>query len=457
MSDPMSNPNASLGKQAWDLEKAREFKRAAELYKQVCTARPDDEYAASGYMRCLRKLNKSGEAVEFGRHLSKELKTRGRVHQAWAWALYDYYFKQSENKEDDIFIDTEAKLPEDDHFKKMQSATEYVLKMSPQEDTIIRKQFIFGICREAKQRGKWQVVYKFAAQLNPEVLAQEPDEYSRMAEYERWLYSMIKSLFELERYDECLKMSQQGIDRYPQNKHFSWWHALSKARLNYLEDALTELQDLDKRYQEWFIRADIARIYEQLQQYKEAWIWYCKAAVLPGKLTGRYKMIGQMSSALQQHERWQEAYEHLQLACLLAEREHWDQSKMVSVFKGQIEQIKEYYTEQITIREYMSQDFLQLQRKLQKLWQNEVASSLPHRHGYIKTINEERKFGFIRSDTEDFYFKFHDLPRYVTPAINMEVEFNVEESFDITKQRNSVKAVHIQPITKHSSSPNGDI
>src|SRR6266536_134585 len=172
-------------------------------------------------------------------------------------------------------------------------------------------------------------------------------------------------------------MAQQAVESYPQNKHFHWWHAVATARIGQFEEALTELQNLDKRYQEWFIREDIAKIFEQLQRHDDAWIWYCKAASLQGPLKGRYKMIGGMSIPLQYLERWSDAYEHLYLAYLLAEREGWEKSKTAQNFKGQMQQLHNRCAALVLPQEYTSRDFNPLQRKLQQIWKEEIANILP--------------------------------------------------------------------------------
>ena len=446
MSEIVPNPNQPLGKQARELEQARNYELAVELYKQAYTNQPNDGYAASGYMRCLRKLNKSVEAAQFGRSLTEELRANEYVHSAWAWALYDCYFKQSESKEEDESIDETLERSEGDLFQRMQNVTNYVLKKTPPANVLLRTKFVFGICREAKLRGKWQIVYDFAMQLDVEKLERQPTEGRRMSEYEQWLYLVIKALFEIGRYGECLTIALQGVESYPQNKHFPWWKSLSKAKTNQAEEALIELQDLDKRYQEWFIREDIAKICEQLQRDDEAWIWYCKAAALQGPLKARYKMIGQMAALLQRLGRWQEAYEHLQLASLLAEREQW--GSMQADFKRQMLQLQQQHSQQIQSQEYTPQNFSQLQRKLQSSWNSVIAVTLPHGCGHIRMINEERKFGFIKSDKGEFHFSFHSLPRNLQPVIDMKVEFDVEESFDHKKQRNSFRAINIRPVKK---------
>ena len=449
MSDPMQHPNTALSEQAKEFEQTQNFAEAASIYKQMYINRPTDNYAASRYISCLRKLGRSAEAIEFGWSLTEEVRANSYVHNAWAWALYDIYFKISENKsEEEEIINIETR-GDDNQFVKMQKATLYILeKSSPHapQDMLLRKKFIFGICREAKQRGKWELVYQFATQLDSTQLAREPDQWSPMSEYEQWLYRVVKALFELERYEECQKMAQQALETYPQNKHFHWWHAVATARTGFPEDALIELQDLDRRYQEWFIREDIAKICEQLQRYNDAWTWYCKAASLQGPLKGRYKMIGSMSLPLQHLERWQEAYEHLHLAYLLAEKEGWEKSKMAQSFKVQIEQLLNRFPTLVIPKVYTSQDFYPLQRKLQQLWKDETHSILPHRRGYITKIDEEKRYGFIQSNADSFHFIFRNLSRNLKPIMHMEVEFDVEESYDNKKQRNSFSAINIRSV-----------
>jgi len=444
MSDTLPPPNANkpLGNQAKELEDSGHFSQALDLYHQLYAQQSGNSFAASGYLRCLRKLNRAEEAVVFGRELPASLLNNPYVHRAIAWAIYDHYFKKSEDDNEDLVEPEGMQRASIIHqYEQMQKAAKYVLEKSPIDETLIRIKIVFGMCTEAKQRERWQDMYYFATQLAPEHLSKEPKVHEGrqyMPDYQRWLYKMLKPTFELQRYDECLQLAQQGCINYPSDKNFPWWQALAKRALGQTEEALSELQSLNKRFQEWYIQRDIADVYTQLQQYQEAWIWYCKAALLPGKLHTRYKMFCAMATLLQHLERWQDAYTHIQLAQMIAEHEGW--SRPAEMLRTQLAQLATQYPIQVQ-QDNVTNDFQTTARQLKQLWRREISAMRPRLRGTIKTMNE--RSGFIYTEKGDYYFSMRDIPRHLPLAIGTTVEFELEESYDQKKQRESFKAVHV--------------
>ena len=236
------NPNQPLDKQAKELEAHGNFAQAAELYRQLYELSPENDFAVSRYLFCLRKLNKAGEAVKFGRSLSSAMLDERYVHRALAWAIYDFYFKKNEkeNQDEEYFSDIEDELHSSHQYDQMQKAAKYVLKRSPITDTLIRTKIVFAMCKEAKDRGRWQDMYDFATQLDPELLSKQPHEWNgqkQMPEYQLWLHKMLRPLFELGRYDECLELARKDVEIFPTDKFFPWWQALAKKELGHIEEA----------------------------------------------------------------------------------------------------------------------------------------------------------------------------------------------------------------------------
>ena len=238
--------------------------------------------------------------------------------------------------------------------------------------------------------------------------------------------------------------------KFANEKLFYWWQARAKLALRQTREALSDLELVDARFpKEWYIQHDIADIYLQLQQYDEAWIWSCKAASSSRleDLKGRFKMFQQMSMLLEQRGRWQEAHDHLQLACAIVEREHWEHP--TEALSSQLFQFRKRHMEHITFPADTPPDMLStLFRKCKALWQETTSSIRINRKGYIMKADEEKGFGFIRSDNDDIHFRFRDVIRGVVLVEGMEVEFEAEKSFDGKKQRDSIKAVNIRPVKR---------
>jgi len=395
MSDAVQ-ANRELSDEAKKLEAAGQFAQAAELYKQSYDLYPGS-FVTSHYIRCLREIGKSAEAVKFGRQLSRQLREDPFVHKKLSWAIYDVYLKKAESMEDNEFDDVEYEQHSNPDFQKKQEVARYILSRASADDDILRTRTIFVICNEAKQRGNWQVMYDFAVQLEPERLSTEQKELNgqkRMSNYQEWLCKMVKSLFELKRYEECIDFARNGMEKYPREKLFPWWEASAKKALGQVEEALRELEQIDMRFpKEWYIQRDIADGYVQLQKYEGARVWFCKAAICPGDLKHRYKMFEQMSMLFEHLESWQEAYDHLQLACAITEREGWERS--ATVLRGQLAQFRKRYMEHLTQPDTSVEEWSNLFRRCQVLWRETIRASRPSYKGQIVKIIEEKKYGFV--------------------------------------------------------------
>ena len=450
MSDVMQN-NRELSDEARRLENEGQFAQAAELYKQSYDLYPAS-FVTSHYITCLRKAGKSTVAVEFGRRLPKQTRDDKFVHTSLGWAIYDVYFKNTEHIEDDDSGVSRHEIQSNSGFSEIQRVANYVIDNCTIADDFhytLLTQTLFAFAKIAKQRGKLQERYDIACKLNPEQLSDKPKELNgnkQPSDHQRWLYLMASSLLELKRYDECLDFASRGIDKYPNDKLFYWWQARAKVGLRKMEEALSDLERIDVRFpKEWYIQRDIADGYMQLEKYDEAWGWFCKAASSPGDTKGRYKMVEQMSALLERLGRWQEAYDHLQLAQTMAEREHWD--RPAEVLRGQLIQFRKRHAEHIAFSDNTSTETLpNPYPRCKALWQETIRTSRPRLKGYIKKIDTEKEFGFIKSDNDDFHFRFRDMPRKVQLVEGMEVEFEVEKSYDQKKQRDSFKAVNIRPM-----------
>jgi tetratricopeptide (TPR) repeat protein len=452
MSDAMQFSNRQLSDEAKKLEAVGQFVQAADLYKQSYDLYPGG-FVTSHYIRCLRKLGKSTAAVKFGRQLVRQLREDSFVHKELSWAMYDVYLKKTENMEGNEFDDVEHEQQGNSDFRKMQEVANYILSRLSANEDILRTRTIFAICNEAKQRGNWQTMYDFAIQLDPERLSTEQREWKGRklpSDYQSWLFKMVRSLLELERYKECLVFASKGIEKYPSEKLFYWWQACAKKALGQVIEALQELEQIDARFpKEWYIQRDIANGYIELKEYDVAWIWFCKAASCPGDPRGRFKMFESMSMLLEQLDRFKEAYDHLLLAVMVADQERWD--RPVEALRGKLIQFRRRHEEQVVLpTDSSSKDWLSLNSRCRTFWQKTIQTSRLTYKGQIIKINEERHSGFIRrsnsENAKDIYFRFRDVVKKVNPVVGMEVEFEVEKSFDPAKNQESLAAVNIRQI-----------
>ncbi|GHO49635.1 cold-shock protein [Ktedonospora formicarum] len=443
----MPEYNNELDQQAKAYFSQGDFVQAASLYKQLYDQSPNTAFYANHYIRSLRKLNKSSVAVEFGRLLSKKVLDNAYVHTSLGWAIYDTYFKKHSQNNQEENTETIPSSPNEVDFAHLQKRAAYILSHK-EVDNLLRKKIVFALCAQAKHRQKWQIMYNFASQLDPEKLSTQEEDFNgrkSRSEHQRWLEAMTRSLLELEQYEECQTFTQKGCELYPKEKLFPWWEAIRKQKQGKIEEALTDLLRINTRFaEEWYIQRDIAQIYELTQRLEEAWLWYCKAAALPGDKIMRYKMLISMAQYLEHHDRLQEAYEHLNLAYFYCLQEQWEAA--ANNLKGQIDHFVQQHSFHLTQLEIEPKDYATLEHKCLRLWQSTISASRPQRVGTIKMFNQEKGFGFIQAEDGDTHFQVRNFQRRVTPQVGMRVQFEIESSYDRSKQRESTKAVNIKPI-----------
>lgn len=452
MSDEMQFSNRQVSEEAKRLESLGQFDEAATLFKQCYDDYPGS-FVTSHYIKCLRKQGQSQKAVTFGRQLPRQLQNNPFVHKELSWALYDVYLKKSEkvDEEDEVHEAERARAVELD-LPKMQEIGNYILSKASPTDDLLLTRTIFALCNAAKQLGSWHVAYDFAVRLNPERLSTEASEWQGQkiqSDYQRWLNIMVKALFHLKRFEECIAYAQKGIEYYPREKLFLYRKAAAKKALGRVEEALQEFEQIDKRFlKDWYIERDIAEIYMLLQHIDEAKIWFCKAARCPGEMKGRYKMFEQMAALFEQQGTLQGSFNHLQLACAIAEREGWERS--AAELRGKLELFKRRYAESNSLEvETSRSDLSRIRRRCEALWQEVLAVTRSFSQGQVVKLNEEKGYGFIRSNDgsgKDIYFKFRNLARGLIPFIGMKVEFEIEESFDSGKNQESQAAINIRCV-----------
>jgi len=203
----------------------------------------------------------------------------------------------------------------------------------------------FAICKEAKRLKKWELVREFALRLDPQTLSMEQKEIDGRkipSDYQKWLFAITRGSLELGEYDQCLLYAHTAMEKFPNESfHFHRWEALAKIRMGQVEEGLKQLEHVNTRFpKQWYVQSDIANAYIRLEQYEEAWLWFCKAASAPGDIRGRIGMLVTMVDVLQRVEQWQTMYDHLRLVWTIeieqGSKQHAERSRQrISEFERQ--------------------------------------------------------------------------------------------------------------------------
>lgn len=432
----MNDDYQYLKNQAEALRKQGQATQAIPLYEKLWQEQGDepDKWIGWGYAHCLRKIGQSSEALEVCRDVYKIDPTFSRNNNLYGWCVYDIGIKQSENGFDQEKFDRAAnaivKITRQDQF-------------SPYELTIFR--YISHLRK--MQSVRWYLVLEWTNRLNSELLSTEPNIYSddsgkqivSASPLEKYYAHKGKALEQLGRYEECLMVSSEAIDKFDtlHDGNEIWFArrlALSKKNLGHLTEALEDLRNLVTRKPDWFIHLDIAHIQYELGHTEDALVSASTAALASVPLalkSGVYKLLAQIMEDLGKTELSQE---HLKLVALIREDQGWKQDPDI-----------EAGLERLHVDTNDSESAKQIERLLQAVWEEEKFYRHERQFGIVAKILEHGGAGFIEDNNGDsHYFDIRDVVGdrfHIKQGIH--VHFYVVDSFDNVKNRKSTKAIRI--------------
>lgn len=444
---------------------AQQYQKAADLYLQ-CYHIKAEVYNASRYIYHMRKsgVDEAQKASRFAKKESdrnKELLNDNYFVREYVWSIYDGYLKSTESRDEHQFVEDdvedtsiplEASLKD---FKLKLDAARRIFELTVEPFSCIRT--AFAISKEAKQRKRWDIVQEFGQKLQPGTISTDRKEINgrlAISDYQKWLYMVTRAALELQQYDECMTYARMGIEKYPdESLHFWRWEALAKIQSEDISGGVEQLKYVDARFpKQWYIQGDIAQAYMQLEQYQDAWLWFCRAMTTPGDIKGRIKLLKDMCTILQHREEWQAMYQHLLLVWSV-EAELKSKGNYLDRTKQRIIALKKAHTEILP----QSIDDIPTQpvslgvtlKPCRILWQKTLAEAIPSKRGKIVRINEQQQYGFIEDEQgERYHFRFRAFV-HGQPEMFMQVNFTAEEAFDKKKGQMGSIATNIRPL-KHS-------
>ncbi len=153
-----------------------------------------------------------------------------------------------------------------------------------------------------------------------------------------------------------------------------------------------------------------------------------------------------MVNLLKRTERWREMYDHLVLV--------WT----IQADYGNSQRIEQVYQRVLAFRRNHPEVILRNSeehtdpppvsvalRPCRSTWQKTIENAHPRQRGQVISLNEEKRYGFIQ-DQEGKRIHFNFRAFRGQPELGIQVEFQLEESFDRKRNEQSVSAVQIRPL-----------
>lgn len=251
-----------------------------------------------------------------------------------------------------------------------------------------------------------------------------------------------KALLEKGLFDECIELSQKALDTF-ETFHYSndIWFArrisLSYKGLGKSETALEQLKFLLKRKNEWFIHKEIAEIYFEQGDTKQALKFAIDSALSFGDADKKLNLYKLLSEILISNNQNEEAKEHIEFMYQIRKAHEWridnDLQNLINKFQIDMEKI-------VNLRDS--------ERELKRLWERLKFSNQTQLIGVIKTILPSGKAGFVETENKkSYYFQLrHFKGKFELAKEGQKVSFFLEEGFDTKKNQKSEIATNLKAI-----------
>lgn len=359
--------------------------------------------------------------------------------RCYAWCIYRLEMKKRNDK---ISSNEESFL----------KAANAILNLAPQSDLVhtITALRVLDYLKSKKPFPAKEIL-TWTDKLDPFCLSIDcfsyRDEEGKMREVsshkEKYYALRTKALEETKQYEECLKLSNEALSCL--NKfHFDndvWFKrrvALCKGYLGQKDQAIEELKQILFRKKDWFIQHEIATFYLDLKRLDDALKYAVDAALGYGRLEYKCELFFLLGKILQAQAKLEEAKKHILLSYQLRRENNWKIPQELQLKIGEL---------QVDANNALASK--QAYQELKEYWQFIKRSNSPKLRGKIKNILQNNVAGFICGENnKDYYFNIKDFNgKEGEIKRGLLVEFLVEKSYDKKKERESERAVNINPLS----------
>lgn len=218
---------------------------------------------------------------------------------------------------------------------------------------------------------------------------------------EKWYYKVIKCLFQLQDYENCINMGKQAlensfINRFHSN-HDCWiryYMSKSYIALGSLQEAAAITQEVVRSFPNWNFYGLLCEIAIEQDQEKDFLKYAGYTALADNSHQMRIKIYAKIADYLHKCGRNREEMLHRKLIANLQLENNWSQKKIETVELPQ------------DIADMSTKDVL---KELKGFWQHWQDIGKVFQEGVIEKILPNGGSGFIRTDdNESYYFNFKD-------------------------------------------------
>lgn len=321
-------------------------------------------------------------------------------------------------------------------------AVEGIMKLVSQKDSFIYVISIFQLIDKILEQKNidYTKIYELLSKIEPELLNKESKEYTDKkgkvikpaSDYEKYFSHLINTLYELNRFAECIVTSDQAMGSINDfhNSNNIWFKrrkAMSLAKIGKLEDALAIYEEVLILKPEYFVYEEIANIYMGKKDYVSVKKYIGNGILAKASFEFKINLLHIAYTCLLILKEPEIANYHIALYFKVREINGWK----IPHNLDSIHQNPE-------LSKYLSKDLKSLEREIYRYWNDSLSQK-----GVIKYIKGE--FGFVESEGREYYFRLKSV-KFDNKLIivGQKVSFRLIETFDFKKQANSQSAVDIR-------------
>jgi len=373
-----------------------------------------NKWIISNYLIALRKTNQNNKIDDFLNEYAIRIDENldEIILNAYGWTLYDNLKNNHYSKNEII---QKLKLP---------------IKLLFSKNSTFSYTIISNILREglnfAKEQKDNNFLNQFCNLFDKNLLSEKENIFTiqnktiiQASDKEKWYSAKSKALFELKKFKECAKISQEALDVIKKfhNNNELWFArriALSKKEEN-INEAIKDLEKIYNRKKEWFIQKEIAELYFENNDIENAFKNTISSINAKVPIEFKIGVIFLLGKILKLKKEYLLAYKHFILIKNIREEKGW---KIVDKLQNEINSFdfnESFHTKSLI-------------KELKTYW----TSFIPKKEllsGIITKIlhnNEKGVNGFIKSNKKDYYFT---LPKHLKIsdkiAQNKKVEFEI--------------------------------
>jgi tetratricopeptide (TPR) repeat protein len=429
----MSNNYQDLKKQADTFRKEHNYVQAVTIYEQIWESDKTDPWLGWAYAYCLRKLDRSKEALDMCREVYRLDPDLQANRDLYGWCVYDIGINQPENNFDESKFINAAKAIVD-----LTEQGQY----SPYERAVFKVIHHYENYKKQNKQVPYQEIISWLEKLDLDLLSASPNSYggkSYASMKEDWYTSRSKAMLELGRYSECIEVCTEALNtlrtfHYDYDVWFRQQRAESYFELGEFEKALNDLEYMMSRKPDPWIRHKYGLVLQNIGDLEQA-LRYMSIAAIPSQRLGFrwavYLDIAKILNKLGEHDL---SRKHAQLALAIRQNENWN--KIPEDLQSLIQALGISFDETF--------DAKKIHKELQPYWKSLKPRPKTTHQGTIEKIHSNGKSGLILSNTGTRYF--FGIKNYLSeniPDIGQHVDFNLKKTMNRKKNVEELHAVDI--------------